>query len=286
MPITLRGATGVACTGVKLTYDASVVAVTGVTPGDFTTFFGFDDEHAADGWVTINTYISGTQLTGNVKVADVTLVAVGKAGDTSPLDMEIISMADQNGYPVPGTVSNGLFTVVSDTSPPVVTDPSASQLIPDDTDGVPLWGETATLNITVTDESDIASVTIDLSAIGGSPVQPMTHIGNNVWSVTTSASAETPPQTYDLTVCATDIHGYTNMSESVELVVMRNGDVTGDGDVTPDDVALLENYVTYSGQHTVSSEFVADVTGDDVVNIADAMMLANYVASPDQYTLR
>ncbi len=96
----------------KLTYDASVVAVTGVTPGDFTTFFGFDDEHAADGWVTINTYISGTQLTGNVKVADVTLVAVGKAGDTSPLDMEIISMADQNGYSVSGTVSNGLFTVV------------------------------------------------------------------------------------------------------------------------------------------------------------------------------
>ena len=51
----LRGATGVACTGVKLTYDTSVVAVTGATEGDFTTFFGFDDEHAADGWVTIST---------------------------------------------------------------------------------------------------------------------------------------------------------------------------------------------------------------------------------------
>ncbi|MEA3281596.1 MAG: hypothetical protein U9Q68_03410 [Euryarchaeota archaeon] len=57
VPITLRGATGVACTGVKLTYDVSVVAVTGATEGDFTTFFGFDDEHAADGWVTLNTYL-------------------------------------------------------------------------------------------------------------------------------------------------------------------------------------------------------------------------------------
>jgi len=37
VPITLCGATGVACTGVKLTYDTSVVAVTGVTQGDFTT---------------------------------------------------------------------------------------------------------------------------------------------------------------------------------------------------------------------------------------------------------
>ena len=286
VPIMIHNATGVACAGVNLTYDPSVVTVTGATEGDFTAFFGFDDEHAADGWVTINTYINGTQLTGDVKVADVTLVAVGEVGATSTLDMEIVSVADQNGYAVPGTVSNGLFTVVSDTSPPDVTGQSASQLIPDDTDGVPSWGETATLSVTVTDESDIASVTIDLSTIGGSPVQPMTYSGNNVWSVTTSASAETPPQTYELQVCATDIHGYTNMSESVELVVMRNGDVTGDGDVNPDDVKLLRTYVTHSGQYTISNEFVADVTGDGVVNIADATLLANRVKDPDRYTLR
>ncbi len=286
VPIMSYNATGVACAGVKLTYDASVVTVTGATEGDFTTLLKFDDMHAADGWVVINTYISGTQLTGDTKVADVTLVAVGEAGDTSSLDMEILSMADQSGYSVPGTVSNGSFTVVVDNSPPVVIDPSASQLIPEDTDGVPSWGETATLSVTVVDESDIASVTIDLSAIGGSPVQPMTHTGGNVWSVATSASAETSPQTYELQVCATDSYGYANMSESVELVVMQNGDVTGDGGVRSDDVALLENYVTYSGQYTVSSEFVADVTGDGVVDIADAMLLANRVAYPDQYTLR
>lgn len=110
-------------------------------------------------------------------------------------------MADQDGYPVTGTVSNGLFTVVVDNTPPLVTDPSASQLIPDDTDGVPSWGETATVSVTVTDESDIAGATIDLSAIGGSPMQPMTHTGGNVWSVTTNASAGTPPQTYALNVC-------------------------------------------------------------------------------------
>ena len=286
VPIMIHNATDVACDGVKLTYDVSVVIVTSVTQGDFTTYFGFDNESAADGWVTINTYISGTYLTGDVKIADVTLKAVGEAGDTSPLDMELISMTDQDGYPVPGIVSNGLFTVVSDTSPPIATDPSASQLIPDDTDGVPLWGETATLNITVTDESDIASVTIDLSAIGGSPVQPMTHIWGNVWSVTTSASAGTPPRTYGLQVCATDIHGYTNMSESVELVVMRNGDVNGDGDVKLDDAKLLGNCVTHPDRQILSSEFVADVTGDGVVDIADAMLLANHVVRPDRYTLR
>jgi len=289
VPIMIYNATEVACAGVKLTYDASVVTVTNATGGDFTASFKFDEGHAADGWVMINTYIVGTQLTGDVKVADVTFVAVGEVGAKSTLDMEIISMANQSGYSVSGTVSNGLFTVVSDTSPPVVTDPSASQLIPDDTDGMPSWGETAVLNVTVTDESDIKDVTIDLSAIGGSPVQPMTYIGGNVWSVTTNASAGTSPQTYDLPVCATDIHGYTNMSESVELVVMRNGDVTGDGYVRLDDVELLENYVTHPDLHTISSEFVANVADDDddgVVDVADAMLLENYVTHPDQYALR
>ena len=286
VPIMLSGATGVACTSVKLTYDVSVVTATDATQGDFTTFFGFDDEHAADGWVTINTYIRGTQRTGDVTVAYVTLVAVGNAGDTSPLDMEIISMADQNGYLVSGTVDNGLFTVAVDNSPPLVTDMSASQLIPDDTDGIPLWGETATLTVTVTDDSAIANVTTDLSAIGGSPVQPMTNLWGNVWYVATNASAGTLPRTYALNVCATDIHGYTNMSESIQLVVMRNGDVTGDGDVTPADVILLDNYATHPDQYTISSDFVADVSGDGVVDLTDAMLLANYVMGQDKTPLR
>jgi hypothetical protein len=71
------------------------------------------------------------------------------------------------------------------------------------------------------------------------------------------------------------------MSESVELVVMRNGDVTGDGYVRLDDVELLENYVTHPDLYTISSK---DDAG--VVNVADAMLLANYVASSDQYALR
>jgi len=142
------------------------------------------------------------------------------------------------------------------------------------------------LSVTVTDESDIASVTIDLSAIGGSPVQPMTHTEDNVWSVTTSASAGTLPRTYKLRVSATDIYGYTNLSESVKLVVMQNGDVTGDNDVSSDDIILLRTYVTYMGHYTVSNESVADVTSDGVVNIADAMLLENHVERPDQYTLR
>jgi len=139
VPIILHGATGVACTDVKLTYDTSVVAVTDATAGDFTTFFGFDDEHAADGWVTINTYISGTQLTGDVKVADVTLVAVGEAGDTSPLDMEILAMADQNGTNIPGTTRNETFRIL--VPAPASAIPTTSTTTTTSTSTYPAGGE-------------------------------------------------------------------------------------------------------------------------------------------------
>ncbi len=270
----------------KLTFDSNVANVTCATEGDFTGYFGFNGRSAADGWVTINTFATATDLTGDLTVAYVTLVAVGEAGAASPLNLEILEMADQDGGAVSGTVSDGSFTISVDTSPPIVTNPSASQSIPDDTNGVPLWGETAVLNVTVTDGGGLLGVTIDLSAIGGSPVQPMTHIGSNIWSTTTNASAETPPQTYDLMVSATDIQGYTNMSECVQLIVVRNGDTTGNDLVDVSDVLLLANYASHPGLYTISSEFVADVTGDGAVGIVDALLLLNHVVNSGRYVLR
>ncbi|MDP2846411.1 MAG: hypothetical protein Q8N79_10140, partial [Candidatus Methanoperedens sp.] len=83
---------------------------------------------------------------------------------------------------------------------PVTPSPS---LIPDDTDNVPRWGELSQLNVTAT--GDIASVSIDLSQIGGLPAQPMVNAGGNIWSVTANASAGTPPRTYYLKVNAADV---------------------------------------------------------------------------------
>jgi len=281
--IMLKNSTGVGCIGVKLSYNASVVNVTDATMGNFTAQFGFDNTNAANGWITINTYITGQDLTGDVKVADVTLDAVGNLGDSSPLNLEIFAMADQYGSNVNGTTDTGTFTIPLDIGPPIVTNPSSSQLIPDDTDNDPRWGETATLKVTVTDDSSVASVTINLSAIGGSPIQPMTNISDNIWSFTTNASAGTPPQTYYIQVNATDIYSKSNTSVSIPLIVMRNGDTTGDNVVNIADAMLLANNVSYPYHvppYAISSSFVADVTGDGVVNIADAMLIANNVSYP------
>jgi len=546
VPVSILNATGVGGVGIKLSYNASVVNVTGATQGDFPSWFAFDSSNASNGWIRINTYIMDAQLTGNLTIGNVTLEAIGNPGEQSLLNLEILAIANKTGYNLPASTDNGSFIVIStppvldpignrsvnegsllgftvsatdpdgdsltysalnlpagagfnaaartfswtpgydqsgsypnvqfrvsdgtlvdtenititvnnvnrapvldlignksvnegqtlnfiinaadpdgdsltysalnlpagasfnaaartfswtpgydqsgsypnvqfrvsdgtlvdtenititvnnvnrapsigglvnqsgkvgnawtynisafisdpdgdqltittsdsnvsvtgfvltfnysvavnnksvlitvsdgslsgsqaifvtavENSPPLVTNPTSSQLIPDDTDNIPSWGETSTLNITVTDGSGIASVTVNLSAIGGSQSQPMVNMGGNIWSVTTNAPAGTPPQTYYLKVNATDIHGNSNNTASIPLVVMRNGDTNGNDIVNIVDAMLLSNYVSYSGQYSISSVYVADVTGDSNINIADAMLLANYVSYP------
>jgi len=170
----------------------------------------------------------------------------------------------------------------SDNSSPIVTNASSSHEIPDDTDNEPLWGETAQLNVTVTDESNISSVTINLSEIGGSSAKPMLNIGGNIYSTTTNASAGTPPKVYNLTVNATDVYGNSNISSTIRLKVMKNGDCTGNGSVNIGDALRLANNVSHPGNsnYILSSPYVCEVTGNAVINIGDALRLANNVSHP------
>jgi len=154
-----------------------------------------------------------------------------------------------------GANSNGSVSITwnvsvvpSAPSQPSVTNPSASpSTIPDDTDSDPRWGETSRLNATITSSTNIASVTANLSAIGGSPAQPMANIGGNIWSFTANASAGTLPQIYDLKVNATDINGNSSTSVGIPLTIMKNGDANGNGAVNIADAMYLANYVTTTG---------------------------------------
>ena len=214
VPIMIYGATGIGSVGVKLSYNASVVIVTAAEQGDFTDFFGFDSRNAAEGWVTINTFTMGDGLTGDVTFAYVTFEAVGDPNEESALNLGIISLAYPDGTEVPGSRDNGTF-VVSDATAPLVTNPRASPPVISN-DGT----KTSRLSVTVSDESDITSVIIDLSAVGGSPVQPMSRTGDK-WECTTCASA--PPGKYNLRVTAADSWGNSNTSVTISLKVVKHG---------------------------------------------------------------
>ena len=230
-------------------------------------------------WTTVNTSAATGPDAGNV--TDITEgnfnVTVLKEGTT-----EIWYYSVDNNTNIETTKN---VTVKIDTTSPILTNPNATpDVIPDDTDNVPLWGENSTLNVTVTDDSGIVSVTINLSAIGGLPVQPMTNIEGNIWSITTNASNGTAGWNgtayvpYQLQVNATDISGKSNTSVSIELTVMKNGDVTGDGFVDLGDGIRLVNY-DFSGHnpmYSFPSDTIADVTGDGIVDFGDGIRLVNY----------
>ncbi len=178
--------------------------------------------------------------------------------------------------------------------PPIVINAMANpHIIPDDTDGVPLWGETSTLYITVTDNSDISSVTINLSSIGGLKNQPMRNIESNIWSVTTNASAGIARWNgtmndyvpHQLLVNATDEHGNSNTSVSIKLTVLKNGDVNWNGEVNLCDAVYLANYVRNVPGYAVL-ECISDVTGDGTVDFQnDFLYLARHVLGVPGYEI-
>jgi|GEM_PF-2912425 len=195
-----------------------------------------------------------------------------------------------SGIPIsnPGNSLNHVFPAYSatvfilNTTPPSVTNATASHEIPDDTDNQPRWGETAQLNVTVVDDTANVNVTVNLSRIGGSSAQPMENIEGNIYSTTTNASAGTPPGLYSLTVNATNIYGNSNTSVTIQLRVMRNGDCTGNNIVNIGDALRLANNVSYPWNplYALSSPYVCEVTGNGIINIGDALRLANNVSYP------
>jgi len=109
---------------VTLIYNKSVVNVVSVSDSDFHSML--KDIKNEEGYTRIIAYHVGAPLIGDVKLADVTLMAVGNAGETSPLDFIDVYLEDGNGTEIPAVPENGTFTITGvDTTAPRtnVTDP-------------------------------------------------------------------------------------------------------------------------------------------------------------------
>ena len=290
VPIMVNYVTNLGACEINMTYNASVVHVTDVTPGDMTggmydSFeFNFDN---GSGWMRANAAnASEFGSNGNVVFAYVNLTAVASKGDTSPLDIMVDQLIDITYNSITHTVIDGTFTIEADTEPPLVTDASASRdTILNDNGRARASGTNVTvLNVTATDaDSDVASVTIDLSSIGGSPVQPMEHItGTDVWTVTTNAT-DGVNLTHQLTINATDNEGNYNNTVAIELTVLRRGDVCRDNVIDGNDVMYIARYLAGLEPESSSppTELVGDVVGisrspegDGIVDMMDVLYMA------------
>jgi len=129
----------------------------------------------------------------------------------------------------------------SETSPPLVTNPSATPAIILNDNGRPRVPGTniSQLNVTIMDNTEVDTVTIDLSPIGGSASAQMTNIpGTDIWSVTVNATTGIN-LTHNLIVTATDTSGNSNTSVSIQLTVLRRADVFRDNIVDLKDAVYI-----------------------------------------------
>jgi len=162
-------------------------------------------------------------------------------------------------------------------TPPIVSNPSATPDTFLNDNGRPRIPGTniSQLSVTVTDDTEVDTVTIDLSPIGGSYEAQMTNIpGTDTWTITTNA-VEGINIAHDLIVTATDTSGNSDSSVSIQLTILRRGDVDHDNDVDRADLMKIK----YSMRNGLSV-FIADVypaTGDNVVDRKDVFYIFDYV---------
>ena len=285
IPILMSNITNVGIADISLSYNQSVVHVISVTDSDFdVTDSTIDNSSGLTRIGALQTISQG--LNGVVRVANVTLKAVGSGGDSCTLNLTIneLKEASPGEITIPATTYNGTFTIVEIT-PPLVSNPAANPpSIPEDTDFESRWGETSQLNVTVTDDCGVANVTINLSSIGGPLEQPMTRIpGTEIWTVTVNASPGTSVYSngsyipHNLTVYATDIFGNVNASLSIQLEVILNGDVSRNGKVSLYDALCIRKYVLGKPGFETLNERVGEVSGNGVVTLFDSMYLSKHV---------
>lgn len=142
-------------------------------------------------------------------------------------------------------------------------------------------GETTRLTATVTGDNPIATVTIDLSPLGGAPAVAMDRSTGATWVLNVSSSVPSPYvdgayRPFDLALTATDIYGCKNTSATIPLLVIRNGDVTRDNRVTLYDALYTARHLLGTAGYENIDTNIADVTNDGTVGMPDAMYLAKH----------
>jgi len=108
--VTLLGAVTI-----HLHFNPDVVHVTSVAEGNLGgTFLNTTDNVTG---LTNMTWFTITGMNGTFIFANVTLLAVGSPGDTSPLNLEVITLADTSGAPLTHTEDDGIFTIPGGPTP-------------------------------------------------------------------------------------------------------------------------------------------------------------------------
>jgi hypothetical protein len=106
----INDVTNLATGGVEITYDPSVIRITGAQKGDLSNFI-VNLERADAGWVKLGAYQVGEGLSGNIKLAELTIAPQGSYGAISDLDVELKELYDNEQNTIDAAVLDGFFYI-------------------------------------------------------------------------------------------------------------------------------------------------------------------------------
>lgn len=161
-PLMINDITDYGTGTINITYDPSMVHVTGVTDSPDSTVAAFNNNNDAGFTVISASNVGGAS--GNIVFANVEFTAVGAGGDSTQLNININSLYNRSFAPITATIDNGLFTISGDGST------SSTHTTPGE------GGATDTLSIPTPTSSPISSsapapTSVQPAGISANPVQ-------------------------------------------------------------------------------------------------------------------
>jgi hypothetical protein len=267
LPINIIDITDVGAVTIWLHYNSSVVWVTNVTNGELgNVTYSMDN---ATG-LTIMDWFSDTGETGDFVFAYVTLKAVGSRDETSPLNLDVITLKNTYGNSIAYTVDNGTFTIGL-MEGDVNLDGCVSIV---DAMFIAQW--VVGLRTLIADQLECA----DTFDIGNPDIADAMHIAQ--WVVDPDGSLGV------LIVPLWQSPADDNMLHPQPCPIrLMEGDVTLDGCVNIVDVMFIVQWV--AGGRTLSADQLECActldryypNGTPMVDIADANFLTQWLACPD-----
>jgi len=117
-PIMIENVTNVGTVDITIFYNQTVVHVTDATNSEFD--FMYPVINNSGGYVRIGGMAYGDGLSGDVRLADLMLEAVGDTGETCSLGIIIneLKVADPTETTIPADVENGTFGIIDPPEPP------------------------------------------------------------------------------------------------------------------------------------------------------------------------
>jgi hypothetical protein len=231
---------------------------------------------------------------GDVVLATVELNVEGGQDSNSDLSLKIDLLQDIYGVNIDSYTENatvkignpGELAVTSAISTPQSSQYSSLEAILNENGRARHTGDNETLITAVVSDSGmgINSVTVDLSAIGGSATTVMSETSSGTYTVTSKATAGING-TYSFNVTAKDNGGNTDTRATNNLTIYRRGDVVRNNIVNMGDALYIARYTvgleTPSMNHFNFVGDVMDASGGSsyTVNMGDALYIARHSVS-------